>query len=67
MNLSFPPTPIPVITPHGEGYVIYIEPGGMFENDCWTVTICETGEIKHYNTSQLKIHKNGTYEIKNQI
>lgn len=55
--------PIPVITEHGEGYAIYVESGGMLENDCWTVVLCDGGIIRHYNTTQLKVHKNATFEI----
>ena len=55
--------PIPVNTPHGEGYAIYVESGGMFENDCWTVCLCEGGVVRHYNTTQINICKNGTFEI----
>jgi hypothetical protein len=56
--------PIPLITPHGEGYAIYVESGGVFENDIFTCVLKETGEIKHYNTSQLKMVNNGTFDIK---
>lgn len=57
--------PIPVIIKHlqEEGYAIYCESGGLFENDVWTVCHCKGGHIKHYTTEQLLIHKNGTYEI----
>jgi hypothetical protein len=57
--------PMPVITPHGEGYAIYVSNSGTYDNDIFTVALCETGEIKHYNTSQLKMSKNGTFDIKN--
>jgi hypothetical protein len=57
--------PISLITPHGKGYAIYVESSGIFENDIWCVVLCESGEIKHYNSSQLKICKNGTFDIKN--
>ena len=57
--------PIPLITPHGEGYAIYVESSGMLENDIWCVVLCDSGEIKHYNSSQLRVCKNGTFEIKN--
>tara|TARA_R110000868_G_scaffold5473_5_gene32985 strand:+ start:439 stop:636 length:198 start_codon:yes stop_codon:yes gene_type:complete len=58
-------TPIPVLTEKGEeGYAIYVESQGMFENDVWCVALCEGGIIRHYNTSQLRIHKNATFEIK---
>ena len=56
--------PVPVKTPHGEGYAIYVESGGMFENDIWTVCLCDSGEIKHYNTTQITMCKNGTFDIK---
>lgn len=55
--------PIPVNTPHGEGYAIYVQSSGMFENDCWTVCLCNGGEIKHYNTLQLTVIKNATFDI----
>jgi hypothetical protein len=57
--------PIPVITEDGrEGYAIYLESSVMFENDVWCVVLCEGGIIRHYNTSQLKVHYNATFEIK---
>lgn len=57
--------PIPVLTEKGEeGYAIYVESQGMFENDVWCVVLCEGGIIRHYNTSQLRIYKNATFEIK---
>jgi hypothetical protein len=57
--------PIPVITEDGrEGYAIYVESSGMFENDVWCVVLCEGGIIRHYNTSQLRVHYNATFEIK---
>jgi len=55
--------PIPIICEHGEGYAIYLESGGQFENDIWTCVLCDGGQIKHYNTSQLTIHANGTFDI----
>lgn len=58
-------TLIPVITQlNQEGYAIYVESSGMFENDIWCVVLCEGGVIRHFNTSQLKIHYNATFEIK---
>jgi len=57
--------PIPVITEDGkEGYAIYVESSGMFENDVWCVVLCDGGIIRHYNTSQLRMHYNVTFEIK---
>ena len=58
--------PLPVITPLGEGYVIYADNGGTFENDIWTVVLVNGGVIKHFRTDQIKVHKNGTFDIKEQ-
>jgi hypothetical protein len=56
-------TPIPVITPLGEGYAIYARDGGTFENDIWTVTLIEGGIIRHFRTDQLQMYKNATFDI----
>jgi len=56
--------PIPVITPNREeGYAIYVRDGGTFENDIWCVALCAGGEIRHYRSDQLKIHRNETFHI----
>jgi hypothetical protein len=55
--------PIPVITPLGDGYAIYVSNGGTFENDIWTVALEKGGGILHFRSDQLKIHKNGTFDI----
>lgn len=56
--------PLPVVTENGEdGYAIYVESSGMFENDIWCVVLCKGGIIRHYNTSQLKIYNNSTFQI----
>jgi len=58
-------TPIPIITnDNQEGYAIYVESSGMFENDIWCVVLCDGGIIRHYNTSQIRVHHNATFEIK---
>ena len=60
--------PIPVLTEDNrEGYAIYVESSGMFENDIWCVVLCEGGIIRHYNTSQIRIHKNATFGINAEI
>ncbi len=62
--------PIPVVVEEeGElknGYAIYVESGGMFENDCFTVVLEEGGIVRHYLSSQIKIYQNLTYNIKKQ-
>jgi len=42
--------PIPVVTPMGDGYAIYVESGGMFENDVWTVCINADGKVRHFTS-----------------
>jgi hypothetical protein len=57
-------TPLPVVTPLGDGYVIYITNGGMYENDIFTIVLEEGGYIKHFRSDQIKVHQNLTYDIK---
>jgi hypothetical protein len=53
-----------VIKATGEAaYAIYVESGGMFENDIWTCVLCNGGVIRHYRTDQIVIHKNATFDI----
>lgn len=56
--------PIPVIVENSkEGYAIYVSNGGTFENDIWCVVLCDGGDVRHYQTSQIKIYHNATFEI----
>ena len=57
--------PMPVVTPLGDGYAIYMRDGGSFENDVWTIVLEEGGKILHFRTDQIKIFKNATFDIKN--
>ena len=58
--------PIPVVVENNkDGYAIYVTNGGSFENDIWCVVLCDGGEIRHYLSSQIKIHANATLDIKN--
>jgi hypothetical protein len=64
MMLEFS-NPIPVIIEDGkEGYVIYVSDGGTFENDIWCVVHCNSGIVRHYRSDQIKIHFNGTFDIR---
>jgi hypothetical protein len=57
--------PIPVIVEgNKEGYAIYVTNGGTFENDIWCVVLCEGGIVRHYQSDQIRIHKNATFGIK---
>jgi hypothetical protein len=65
MGIVFCPTPMPVVVEGDkEAYLIYVESGGQFENDVWTVVHCEGGIVRHYSTDQIKIHANSTFKIK---
>jgi hypothetical protein len=56
--------PIPVITPLGNGYAIYVTNSGTFENDIWTIVLEQGGKVLHFRTDQIKIYKNSTFDIK---
>ena len=56
--------PIPVVTPIGEGYAIYVRDGGTLENDIFTVVLEEGGIIRHFRSDQILIHANATFDIK---
>lgn len=55
--------PIPVTTDLGDGYMLYVKSNGMFENDEFTCVLNDTGEIKHFLSSQIKVWSNSTYGI----
>ena len=59
-----PNYPTPCDTPLGDGYVWYIKSNGFLENDEVTVILCNTGEVRHFTTDQIKIWHNETYKIK---
>jgi len=56
--------PLPVVTVDGkEGYAIYVRDGGTFENDVWCIALCESGEVRHYRSDQIRIYFNATFGI----
>jgi hypothetical protein len=57
-------SPMPVLTPLGDGYAIYVTNGGTFENDIFTVVLEDGGNIKHFRSDQIKIYQNLTFDIK---
>jgi hypothetical protein len=61
--MIFANRPIPVVTPLGDGYILYITPNGFLENDEITVVLCKGGEIKHFSSDQVRVWKNSTYGI----
>lgn len=57
--------PIPVIVEgNKEGYALYVQSGGILENDIWCVVHCDNGTTRHYRTDQIRIHYNETFSIK---
>lgn len=54
---------IEVDSPLGIGYAWYLNPNKFWSNDEITVILKDTGQIKHFNTKQLTVVKNNTYEI----
>jgi hypothetical protein len=59
----FASRPIPVVTPLGDGYILYITPNGFLENDEITVVLSNGGKIKHFSSDQVRVWKNSTYGI----
>lgn len=57
-------TPVPCTTPLGDGYVWYIQAGGLMENDCYTVILLNGGDVKHFTSDQIRVWHNETYGIK---
>lgn len=64
--ITFSPNPLPLIIKETkeEAYLLYVESGGQFENDIWTIVKCDGGEVIHVNTSQVLVYKNKTFDIK---
>lgn len=56
--------PIPVVTPLGDGMAVYVTSSGTFDDDCWTVALCEDGQVRHFVSSQIKLWNNPTFGIK---
>ena len=54
--------PVPVTTPLGEGYALYVESGGPFENDIWCVVL-DDSRLLHFRTNELRYVGNATIGI----
>lgn len=57
--------PIPVILKetNQEAMAIYATSGGTFENDLWTVILCQGGDILTVRIDQIKMYTNKTFDI----
>lgn len=54
---------VPVVTPLGEGYALYVTHGGHHDNDIWCV-ILDDSRILHFQSAQLRHVGNATLEQK---
>lgn len=54
--------PIPLRTPLGEGFAIYVTEAGGLANDTWLVVL-DSGQLRHFTTEQLQHVPNGTLGI----
>lgn len=59
-----PRNPIPVTTPLGDGYILYIRSNNFLENDEATIVLLDGGDIRHFDITQVKVWHNETYGIK---
>ena len=57
-------SPIPLVTPCGPGYAIYVQSGNTFEDDIWCVALTNGGTLRHFTTDQLCMYHNATFGIK---
>jgi hypothetical protein len=51
-----------VNTPHGVGLVLFLIDYGPHENSVYQVALDDGGVIKNYNTNQVTLVKNMTFE-----
>ena len=59
--------PLPVVVEGTrEGYALYVESSGMWENDVWCVVLCDGGIVRHYTTSQIRVHLNATFGMRRE-
>lgn len=52
-----------VHTPLGEGVIIYVNSQSPHSNDIFTVGLKESGELRHFDITQLTLVKNHTLGI----
>ena len=52
-----------VTTPHGDGQALFIIDYGPHENTVWVVALESDGRVLHYNSNQIRLCKNDTFNI----
>ena len=56
-----------VTTPHGDGIVLFIMDYGPQENTIFVVALEKDGIIKHYNSNNVRLCKNDTFNINKNV
>lgn len=57
--------PIPLIIKESgvEAMALYVTTSGTFENDIFTVVLCDNGDIIHVRSDQVRMYANKTFDI----
>lgn len=56
-------SPVPVDTPLGSGFAVYVRDGGTWENDIWCVVLEVDRRILHFRSDQLRMAPNLTFDL----
>lgn len=54
---------IKVLTPLGKGWCFFLIDYDLQINSIWIVRLDETGEVKHFNSNQIRIDGNPTIDL----
>ena len=52
-----------VNTPIGKGLAIMVIDYGLNHNTCWIVSLEKDGQVKHFDSNDIKLIKNYTYNF----
>lgn len=52
---------VPVYTKLGKGRALIVIDYGPDINTCWVVALDKTGEIKHFDSNDVRLEENHTY------
>jgi len=52
-----------VDTPLGRGLALLVVDYGLDHNTCWVVALQEDGQVKHFDSNDIKVVKNYTYNF----
>jgi len=52
-----------VNTPLGEGLAIMVIDYGINHNTCWVVSLKKDGQVKHFDSNDIRLIKNFTYNF----